>query len=99
MSGRFTEGSPQSFNFTNMTEMQFDEMVSGALAEETTGVVVKVRAVPYCAVCRTTRDRIEVPAIADMRTDSGQWANLCKEHTRLMASAFGTGRGQLYKVV
>lgn len=63
------------------------------------GMEVEVAVIPDCDICKYVverpADKVK-PAVADVRTKTGQWGFVCDEHlpTNRMYPNFGTGKGQ-----
>lgn len=70
------------------------------------GTVAYVQTLPECDVCRyepnhPDSDNPPRKAEYDLRTMSGQWANVCHPHrwTHAMYTELGVGKGQKLEVV
>lgn len=58
---------------------------------------VIVAKLPTCDICKYEDNVPDVEAMYDMRTRTGQWANVCEAHFRSHTNRrLGTGFGQRY---
>lgn len=61
------------------------------------GTEVEVAVIPDCDICKLVEQSLVVkPAVADVRTKTGQWGYVCEDHLPewRMHDDFGTGKGQ-----
>lgn len=56
---------------------------------------VEVEQIPECDVCIAI-GKIANSAVADVRLDTGTWANVCEEHFKQYNCKLGLGLGQRF---